>query len=63
MSIIVLQERDKRGGDGGNLLRSHVHKIYFGGRNDWVVVILTALHDLADEGTVLAQRSITLSDD
>ena len=62
VSIIVLQERNQRGGDRGNLLRRHVHQVHIRRRNHREVSILTALHHLTDKGTVIVQRGITLTD-
>ena len=63
MSIVVLEERNKGCSDGGNLLRSDVHEVDLRGRNDRIVVVLTALNLGADEGTVIVEGCIALTDD
>ena len=59
----MLQEGDQRSGDRSNLLRRHVHQIHIRRRHHGEVGILTTLHDLTNEGTVVVQRCITLTDD
>ena len=63
VSIIVLQERNERCGDRGNLLRRDIHQVDICRRHHREVGILTALHNLTDKGTVVIQRGITLTDD
>ena len=63
VGIIVLEERNERCGDRGNLLRRYVHQVYICRRNYREVGILTALNNLTDKCTIIVQRGITLSDD
>ena len=63
VSIVVFEEGDERSSDRSDLLRSHVHEFHFGGSDHGIVCILTALHVLANEGTVGMKRSVTLTDD
>ena len=63
MSIVVLEERNERCGDRSNLLRSNVHQVDFGRRHDGIVVVLTAFDDLADEGSIVAQGRVALTND
>ena len=58
----MLQEGNQTSSDRGNLLRSNVHQIHLCGRNNWVVIVATALNHLTDKRTILAQGSITLTD-
>ena len=62
VTVIMLKEWDKTGRYGCYLLRSNVHKVYVRRRNDREVCVLTALYDLADKGTILVKRCVTLSD-
>ena len=62
VSIVMLQEGNQTSSDRGNLLRSNVHQIHLCGRNNWVVIVATALNHLTDKRTILAQGSITLTD-
>ena len=63
VGVVVFKERNQRGRNRGNLLRSHVNQLYFGGRNDRIVRILAAFHLVADKRAVVVQRSISLTDD
>ena len=63
VSIVVLEERNERCGDRSNLLRSNVHQVDFGRRHDGIVVVLTAFDDLADEGSIVAQGRVALTND
>ena len=63
VGIIVLQERNQRGCDRGYLLWRYVHQIHIHRRYYREVCILTTLHHLADESTIVIQRRITLTDD
>ena len=59
----MLQERNQRSGNRGNLLWRDVHQVDIRRRNNGEVGILTALHHFADEGAIVVQRGITLTDD
>ncbi len=61
VSIVVLQEGNQGSSDRGNLLRSNVHQINLRGRNNRIVVVPTAFHTRTDEGAIVVQRSITLT--
>ena len=61
VGIVMLQERNERSSDGGNLLRSHVHELNLRRRNDRIVCILTTLHLVTNEGAVIVQGSISLT--
>ena len=62
VGVVVFQERNQRGGDRGNLLRRHVHQFHLRRRHNRIVRILAALHLVANEGTVVAQRGVALAD-
>ena len=63
VGIIVLQERNERCSDRGNLLGRHVHQVNICRGNNREICILTTLHHLTDKCTVVVQRGITLTND
>ena len=63
VTVIMLKEWNKSGRNRCYLLWSNVHKVYLRRRNNREVCILTTLNDLTNEGTVVVQRSISLTDD
>ena len=58
----MLKERNERCGNGSNLLRRNIHEVNIHWRNYWEVGILTALHHVANECSIIVKWSITLSD-
>ena len=62
VSIVVFQERNQRSGDRGNLLWRNIHQVYLRRRHNGEVGILTTLNNRTDEGTIIVQRCITLTD-
>ena len=63
VGVVVLKERDKRGGDRRNLLRRHVHEVNLVGRHHGEVGVLAALHHLADKCSIVVQRGVALTND
>ena len=62
VTVVMLEERDKSCRHRGNLLRRDIHKVDILWRHYRIIGILTALDSLADERTIVVQRSITLTD-
>ena len=63
VGIVVLKEGDQAGCDARNLLGSHIHEVHFSRGYHGIVVVLTALHLGTDEGTVVVEGGIALTDD
>ena len=63
MTVIVLEEWDKTCADRSNLLWRHVHEVYLCRLYNREVGVLTTLHHVAYESTVVVQRCVALTDD
>ena len=59
----MLKERNKRGCNRGNLLGGNIHEFYLRRGNYRIIGILTALDFIANKGTVIIQRGISLTND
>ena len=57
----MLQERNQRSGNRGNLLRRYVNQVNIRWRDNREVSILTTLDNRTDKRTVFTQRSISLT--
>ena len=62
VGIVVFEEGNERCGNRGDLSRRHVHQVHLVGRHDGEVGIQTGFYLVADKGTVVIERGITLSD-
>ncbi len=63
VGVVVLEERNERGGDGHELFGSDIHVVNAVRLYEWNVTALAAQHQLVDECAVFVQASVRLSDD
>ena len=63
VGVVVLEERNERGGDRHELFRGHVHVVDVGWRREREVTTLTRQHEIIDERAVGIELGIGLRDD
>ena len=63
VGVVVLEERNERGGDRHHLLRRHIHIVDARRRHERHVRLLAAEHQLVDECPVGIQLGVGLGDD
>ena len=63
VGVVVLEERNERGGDRHELFRRHVHVVDVGRRREREVSTLTRQHEIVDERAVGIELGIGLRDD
>ena len=61
--VVVLEERNERGGDRDELFRRDIHVIDARGRDERHVALLAAEHELVDERPVVVELGVRLRDD